>query len=140
MSDGLLVHALRFVGATHIALAFVHVPLWRLFGWTEEIAPLSPLTRRVFAVHTFFIVFVLLALGALALGRPELLVARSELACLVLVAGVVFWLLRLLAQPIVFDPVLLHGSPLRWPVRVAASTLFALYVLAYAWALSRQLG
>jgi hypothetical protein len=134
------VAVLRLVGASHIVLGAAHVVLWRLFGWTKEIARLSPLTARVFAVHTFFVAFVLLALGALALGRPDLLAAPSDLARLVLGAGLVFWLLRLLAQPLVFDPVLLLDSSYRLPVRIAATLLFTGYVVVYAWALARQVG
>lgn len=130
---------LRVLGATHIVLGVAHVWIWRLFGWTDELKRVSPLTARVFAVHTFFIAFVLVALGALAFGRPDLLVARSDFARLLLGTGVVFWLLRLVAQPVVFDPVLLRGSVYRWPVRAAAMFLFGLYVLAYGWALSLQL-
>jgi hypothetical protein len=131
---------LRLVGASHLALALGHVLLWRVFGWGRELERLSPLTARVFAVHTFFIAFVLAALGGLDLARPDLLLAPSELARLLLGAIVGFWLLRLLAQPLLFDPVLLLGSHHRVLVRAAATLLFAIYVAAYACAFTRQLG
>ncbi len=139
MSNETLASVLRLVGASHIALALAHVVLWRLFDWSREIAQLTPLTARVFAVHTFFIAFVLAALGALGLCRADLLVVRSELARLLLGAIVLFWGLRVLAQPIVFDPVLLRGSRLRTPVRIAATLLFSSYAAVYALALARQL-
>jgi hypothetical protein len=139
-SPDTLVVVLRVLGASHLALALAHVALWRLFGWSSEIERLSPLTARVFAAHTFFVAFVLAALGALALARPDLLVAPSELARLLLGAIVAFWLLRLLAQPFLFDRVLLLGSRHRTLVRGAATLLFAIYVAAYGWAFARQLG
>lgn len=134
----IVVLLLRVVGASHVALGLAHVYFWRVFRWTEESARLTPLTARVFAVHTFFIAFVLVALGLLALGRPDLLVTPSDLARLVLGACVVFWTLRLLAQPFVFDPVLLRGSRYRAPVRVAATLLFGGYVLVYTLAFVRH--
>lgn len=131
---------LRIVGLSHMLLGVAHVPIWKLFDWTNEIAPLSPLTRRVFAVHTFFIVFVLVALGTLTLVRPELLLTPTALAQLLLGAGVTFWALRLLAQVVVFDPVLLPGTRYGWLLRRAATLLFSIYVLVYGLVLSRQLG
>ena len=130
---------LRVMGASHIALGLGHVLIWRLFGWSREIAGLTPLTARVFAVHTFFISFVLVALGGLALGHPELLLGPSELSRLLLGAAALFWLLRLIAQPLVFDPFLLRGSIYRAPVRGAAMLLFGAYVLVYGWAFARYM-
>lgn len=138
--DTSLVLALRIVGASHLLLGVGHALLWRLFGWTKETATLAPLTARVFAVHTFFIAFILVSLGALALGRPDLLTTRSDLARLLLGTALAFWVLRLAAQPVVFDSVLLRGSTYGWPVRTAALVLFTSYVAVYAWALSRQIG
>lgn len=140
LADTSLVLALRVVGASHLLLGVGHALLWRLFGWTKETATLTPLTARVFAVHTFFIAFILVGLGALALGRPDLLTRRSDLARLLLGATVAFWVLRLVAQPFVFDPVLLRASAYRWPVRAAAVVVFTSYVAVYAWAFSRQIG
>ena len=131
--------ALRVVGVSHIALALAHVGIWRAFDWTREIARLSPLTARVFAVHTFFVAFVLAALGALLAFRADLVTTSSDFARLVLGFGVAFWCLRLLAQPLVFDPVFLVDKPrLRTPLRAAALLGFAAYVGVYAWALAQQ--
>ena len=131
---------IRLVGASQLVLGVAHLLIWRLLGWTGEMAKLTPLSGRVFAVHTFFIAFVISALGALALICPELLLVRSELARLLLGAGFVFWSLRLVAQPLVFDPVLLRDSPYRLPVRAAALLGFAGHAAVYGWAFARQLG
>jgi hypothetical protein len=131
--------ALRIAGATHIALGLAHAAFWRVFGWTAETARLSPLTARVFAAHTFFVAFLLVALGALALGRADLLVAPSELAQLVIGGSLVFWFLRLLAQPLVFDAALTDAPPwLQW-LRAGAFALLPAYVAVYAWAFANQL-
>jgi hypothetical protein len=137
--DPTFLWTMRVVGASHLALGMAHVVLWRSFDWSNEVARLSPLTARVFAVHTFFIAFILVALGALAAGRPDLLASPSDLARLLVGGALVFWTLRLVAQPLVFDPVLLPGSPYRRPVRTVATLGFAAYVLVYAWAFARQL-
>ncbi|MEO6954665.1 MAG: hypothetical protein ABI321_22895 [Polyangia bacterium] len=122
----------RLVGASQVVLALAHVVIWRAFGWTKELKAVSPLTARVFALHTFFITFVLAALGSLELFRPDLLV--GELAHLLLVAAAIFWTLRLVAQPFLFDPVLLVGSPWRTPLRICATGLFATYAAIHVYA------
>ncbi len=88
---------------------------------------MSPLNARVFWVHLFFVMFVLAAQGFLLLSRPDLLIAKSELARLVLGAFVVFFVLRLVAQPRVFDPVFAVGHPSRNALRLIASLGWVMY-------------
>jgi hypothetical protein len=133
-----LTFALRVVGVTELALAVMHLLLWRLFDWTREVQRLSPLTARVFGVHTFFVAFVVGGLGALTCGRPDLLTTPGDLARLLLIGIVMFWTVRTLAQPLVFDAVLLRGSKWRTPVRIFAAAGFSSYVAVYGWALARQ--
>jgi hypothetical protein len=124
---------LRIAGGSQIVLGLAHVLIWRRLGWTAELRAMTPLTARVFTVHTFFIAFVLVAFGTLELVHPELL--ASPLGRFLLGGSALFWSLRLVAQPVVFDPVLLVGSPWRTPLRIAATALFAAYVGVYVWAL-----
>jgi hypothetical protein len=131
---------LRVAGASLLVLSLLHAVLWQTLAWGREIERLSPLNARVFAVHTFFIAFVLGALGSLSLVRPELLLAPSELARLLLGGIVVFWLARLLIQPLVFDPVMPLGW-LRAPLmRVGVSLVWLTYVAVYGAALFVQFG
>ena len=131
---------LRAAGASLVVLSLVHAAFWRMLAWGQESERLSPLNARVFAVHTFFIAFVLGALGLLSLFAPELLLAPSDLARLLLAGIVAFWIARLAIQPLVFDRVMQAGwmrSPL---VHVGASIVWAAYVAVYGAALIRQFG
>ncbi len=131
---------LRAAGLSLVVLSFFHVVLWRTLDWGREIERLSPLNARVFAVHTFFVAFVLCALGLLSLLAPGLLLAPSELARLLLCAIVVFWLARLVIQPLVFDRAMRTGwtrSPL---LRVGVVLVWVAYVAVYGAALLRQFG
>src|SRR5262245_2928364 len=74
-----LVLLLRIAGASLVILALFHAVLWRTLDWGSEMARMSPLNAQVFAVHTFFIAFVLGALGLLSLARPDLLITPSDL-------------------------------------------------------------
>jgi len=130
---------LRLSGATLMILALFHVVLWRSLHWDSEMERLSPLSARVFAVHTFFIAFVLFGLGLLSFARPDLLLARGELARLLLGGVVVFWVARLLLQPLVFDRAMRNGWTRSAVVRVGASILWAGYVVIYGAVLLKQL-
>lgn len=135
-----LVALLRGAGASLIILALFHAVLWRALNWEREIERLSALNARVFVVHTLVVVFVLLAMGLLSLARPDLLIIRSELARLLLVGIVFFWAMRLLMQPVVFDPVMQEKWTRSALVRIGATLLFAGYVVIYGLALFRQFG
>ena len=129
---------LRGAGLSLIVLSLFHAILWRALDWGNEIKRLSPLNARVFSVHTFFIAFVLTALGLLSLLKPQLLLLPSELARLLLAVIVVFWVARLAIQPLIFDRVMRAGwtrSPL---VRVGASLVWIIYVAIYGAALVGQ--
>ena len=129
---------LRAAGLSLIALSLFHLVLWRSLGWGMERARLSPLTASVFAVHTFFIAFVLCGLGLLSLARPELLLARSELGRLLLEGVVLFWVARFAMQPLVFDRAMREGWARRPVVRIGVSFVWLAYVLVYGAALLRQ--
>jgi len=135
-----LEHVMRLTGLSLVVLALFHIVLWRSLNWGLEIVRLSPLNARVFAVHTFFIGFALMALGALSLARPHLLLAPSELARWVLVGTVAFWVIRLALQPLVFDKSMRVGWTSALWLRVSATALWLMYVLVYSAALLRQLG
>jgi hypothetical protein len=133
-----LILSLRVAGASLIVLSLFHAALWHSLDWGPESALLSPLNRRVFLVHTGFIAFVLGALGLLSLVKPQLLLAPSELARLLLVGIVVFWIARLAIQPLVFDRVMRVGWTRSLVVRVGATLVWTLYVAVYGLALLQQ--
>lgn len=135
----MLEDCLRGAGATLVALSIFHAVLWRTLHWDEEITRLSPLSARVFAVHTFFIAFVLMGLGLLSLLRPALLLAPNELAKFLLAGIVIFWIARLLMQALVFDRVMREGWTSALWLRGCATLLFTTYVAIYGAAFARQL-
>ena len=129
---------LRLAGASLIVLALLHAVFWRALNWGDEVGRLSPLNARVFAVHTFFVAFVLLSLGLLSLVKPDLLLARNELSRLLLCGIVLFWSARLLLQPLFFDRVMRDGWTRLIVVRTSATVLWAAYVAIYGTALLHQ--
>lgn len=131
---------LRLAGISLIILSLLHAVFWRTLNWGREVEALSPLSRRVFAVQTFFVAFVLLGLGLLSLVSPELLLAPTRLARFLLIGVVLFWLARLLLQHWVFDPVMRDTWTRHVLVRAGATLLWSGYVLVYGAALLTQYG
>lgn len=130
---------LRVTGASLLVLGGLHVVFWRHLDWTKDSARLSAINARVFVVHTFFIVYVLVALGLLTLVAPQLLLARTPLA-LVFSAGLsVFFGLRMLAQPLVFDSVFVT-SKVTAAVSALSHLVWLFYVVIFAFTFVHQLG
>ena len=136
----ILAAALRASGATLLALAAFHAILWRRLDWSGAVARLPPLTARVFVVHTGVVVFVLAGLGLLSLSWPELLLAPSDLARLLLYAITLFWFARLVLQLFVFDGAMTEGWGSAPWLRAGAAALWGGYVVVYGAALLRQIG
>ena len=129
---------LRLAGGSLICLSLFHIVLWRTLGWGLELERLSPLGRSVFAVHTFFIAFVLFALGLLSLIEPALLLVPSDLARCLLLGVVAFWIARSVLQPLVFDRAMRHGWTRSLPLRIGVNFLWLAYVAVYGAALLVQ--
>jgi hypothetical protein len=130
---------LRGVGLSLVVLSLFHAVLWRALDWGREMDKLSPLNARIFAVHTFFIAFVLGALGLLSLFRPHVLLVPSELARLLLIGIVVFWVARLVIQPLVFDRAMRTGWTRLPLLRVGVNVVWVFYIAVYGAALLGQL-
>lgn len=134
----LLTWALRLTGFSLLVLSGLHLVFFRVFDWGGDAKQLTPLNRRVFFAHLFSVVFVLSALGVLLVSRPELLVRRSELARYLSAATLVFFVLRLLAQPLFFDDVLAIDWRWRTALRWLAMALWVFYTGVFAAAFAHQ--
>jgi hypothetical protein len=128
---------LKFAGVGLIALALVHVAFVRALRWKEELAHLSLLNRQIFYVHTFFICFVLVAMGALSLLGTRLLLEPTALARAVLGGFTAFWALRLICQWFVYDPSLWRGNRTNTLVHWVFTGVFGYLTALYAWAMWR---
>jgi hypothetical protein len=133
----LIVH-LRIVGILLLALALLNTRLSKHFGWREELVRVSLLTRQVFEVHSFFIIFVLAMMGAVAAFFPDALVERTQLAGIVALGALAFWTARFLFQFFVYDPRLWRGDRFRTAAHVFFSVLWAYFVLVFGVLLRAQ--
>ena len=126
---------LQMVGALLMVLGLSHVFFSRYFGWRQELAGVTLLTRRVFFVHTFFIGLGVTMNGAVSLFCARTLLVPSALSSAVLAGMAVFWFCRLLAQFFAYDAVLWRGDRFRTFMHVAFSALWCYVTATYGLAL-----
>lgn len=130
---------IRAAGALQIALAIIHAVFPKRFNWKEELARLSLLNRQMFLVHTAFIGFVLLMMGALSLFATAALLQPGPLSRLVLGGIAGFWFLRLICQWFVYDWRLWKGHAFNTFVHVLFTVFWIFLTSVYAAALISQL-
>jgi hypothetical protein len=128
---------LKIAGLIFLGYAFLHFAFPKRFGWREELARLSLLNRRIFVVHTTFIVLTLLLLGTLCVAFTRELLAPTPLGRIVLAGLLVFALARLLAQFFLYDSSLWRGHPFNTRVHAVFVTTWGYLVLAFGLALFR---
>jgi hypothetical protein len=130
---------LKLAGGLLLLLAVANLFLPRKLDWKNDLAGLSLLNRQIFRVHAFFIVLILVMMGALSLGFTAELLAPSPLSRLVLGGLALFWFIRLAVQLFVYDSSLWRGNRVNTFIHFTATLLWAFFTAVYGAALWRQL-
>jgi len=122
---------LQIVGILLILLGLSHAFFNRFFGWEQELAEVSLLTRRVFFVHNFFIALGVVLGGAVTVFCATALLRPGILSRAVLAGMATFWLCRLLAQFAAYDSAIWRGNRFRTSMHVACSLLWCYVTATY---------
>lgn len=130
----LCVH-LRVVGVLLVLLGLSHALFNRYFGWAQELAGVSLLTRKIFFVHTFFIALGVVLSGAVSVIYAGALLHPDALNRAVLAGMAAFWLCRLFAQFFVYDSAIWRGDSFRTCMHVAFAILWCYVTATYSTAL-----
>ena len=126
---------LRIVGTILLLLGVSHGFFNRYFGWQQELAGTSIFTRRVFFVHNFFIGLTVALFGAGSLFFAGALLHPELLSRIVLAGMTLFWLCRLLAQFVAYEPAIWRGDRFRTMMHAAFAVLWCYVTATYAIAL-----
>jgi hypothetical protein len=126
---------LRIAGVLLVVLGMLHLAFPRRFAWKEELGRLSLLNRRIFQVHTLFVILTVEMMGFGSLFFASDLVQPGPLARMVLAGAVIFWTFRLFAQFFIYDAELWRGNRLNTAVHIVFSVLWVYLVAVYGWAL-----
>jgi hypothetical protein len=122
---------LQIVGTLLMLLGLSHIFFNRIFGWKQELAAVSLLTRRVFFVHNFFIGLVVVLGGAASFFCANALLRPSTLSRAVLAGMATFWLCRLLVQFVAYDCEIWRGDRFRTFLHVVCSLLWCYVTTTY---------
>ena len=126
---------MRIVGVLLLLLGMSHAFFNRYFGWEQELAAVSLLTRRVFFVHNFFIGLGVVLTGAGSFLYADAMLKPGALSRALLAGMTLFWLCRLLAQFFVYDSALWRGDRLRTFMHTAFAVLWCYVTAIYRIAL-----
>ncbi len=126
---------LQIVGILLVLLGVSHAFFNRYFGWEQELAAVSLLTRRVFFVHSFFIALGVVLAGAVSFLYADALLRPTALNRALLAAMATFWLCRLLAQFFAYDSAIWRGDRFRTFMHVAFALLWCYVTATYGIAL-----
>jgi hypothetical protein len=129
----------RIVGAVLVALALLHIYFPSHFKWRDELRAVSPLTRQIFFVHTFFIALFVLLCGLLTLFYRAELLASTPLARAILAGLTLFWGARWVTQLFIYDRGLWRGDRFRTAAHIFFVILWSYCVLVYGAALAASL-
>jgi hypothetical protein len=111
---------LKIAGILQIGLALIHAGFPRHFGWKEELAPLSLLSRQVMYVHTFFIALTVFLMGVLCITSANDLITTA-LGRRVALGLAIFWLIRLVIQFFGYSSDLWRGKTLETVIHIVFS-------------------
>ena len=114
---------LKTAGGILIGLAVLHAFFPVYFKWKEELRTISPLTRQIHYIHTFFIALIVLLNGLLYLTcTPELL--TTPLGHRISLGFFVFWTCRLILQFFGYSSSLWRGKPFETVMHFLFSALW----------------
>jgi hypothetical protein len=122
---------LQIVGILLMLLGLSHSFFNRFFGWEQELVAVSLLTRQVFFVHNFFIGLSVVLGGAASFFCANALLRPGTLSRALLAGMATFWLCRLLAQFVGYDPAVWRGDRFRTFMHVACSLLWCYITATY---------
>lgn len=101
---------LRIIGVILILLAIIHASFPRQFSWKGELSSLSLINRQMMYVHTFFIAFTVLLMGALCIYSASDII-NTPLGRQIAFGFFIFWGIRFIFQFFVYSSKLWIGKP-----------------------------
>jgi len=114
---------LQIAGLLQIALALLHGAFPKRFGWKQEFASISVLSRQIMYVHTFFVALIVFLMGMLCFTSAHDLIYTS-LGKRVCAGLAVFWGSRLVVQFVGYSSELWRGKRFETSIHIIFSALW----------------
>lgn len=120
-------------GGILVGLALLHSVFPRYFKWGEELRSITPLTRQIHYIHTFFIALTILLVGLLCLSSSAELL-HTPLGRKISLGIFIFWSCRLVLQFFGYSSSLWKGKPLETVIHIVFSLLWVFLTLVFGFA------
>jgi hypothetical protein len=101
MDEGAAITLINIGGCATVGWLIFHLLFWRLFGWRRRLSKLDSVNGGIMQVLNLCLSLVFLIFAVISLWFAEELL-RTALGRAMLVGMCVFWLLRLIEQPVFF--------------------------------------
>ena len=122
----LTIELIGLAGIVQLALVGANVSLPHFLRPSTELAPVSPMIRKMFYVHWIYIVFVLLIFSGLSLRFAGELASGHPLGRFISAAIALFWLARVPIQLFYYDAELRRANRLGDVTCITAFTFLGL--------------
>ena len=114
---------LKIAGLLQISLALIHALFPRRFGWKEELASLSLLSRQIMYVHTLFVALTVFLIGVLCITSASDLINTTLGRRIALGLGI-FWITRLYIQFFGYSSELWKGKAFETAIHIVFSVFW----------------
>ena len=121
---------LKIIGTLSIILAIIHAVFPRYFNWKQELKSLSIINKQLMYVHSFFIAFAVLLIGALCLTSATDLI-ETNLGNRISLGLAIFWTTRLIIQFFGYSVKTWKGKTFETTVHILFSALWLYFSLVF---------
>jgi hypothetical protein len=121
---------LKTAGGILVGLAVLHAFFPIYFKWRDELRSITPLTRQIHYIHTFFIALIVLLNGLLYLTCTKDLLTTA-LGHRISLGFFIFWACRLILQFFGYSSSLWRGKPFETAMHVLFSLLWLFLTLVF---------
>jgi len=124
---------LKIAGGILVGLALIHAIFPAYFKWKDELRTITPLTRQIHYIHTFFIALTVLLNGLLYLTCTTDLLTTS-LGHRISLGFFIFWGCRLILQFFGYSTSLWRGKPFETAMHILFSLLWLFLTAVFGFA------
>ncbi len=121
---------LKVAGGILLGLAVLHAFFPTYFKWKEELRAITPLTRQIHYIHTFFIALIVFFNGLLYLTCTQELLS-SPLGHRISLGFFIFWACRLILQFFGYSSSLWRGKLFETVMHVLFSLLWLFLTVVF---------
>jgi len=132
MPEHYVIAGLQLAGSILLIVGLGHTAFYRIFGWKEDLARISPHNATLFMTLHIGTTILLFAFGVFTIYFASQLSQPNEGASAICLALSLLWCWRLIWQIVYFTPPKIERSKVRLVGHYSLIAMFSILVIAYA--------